>query len=207
MERHWHTPAAIVLAGALVAVAVYLALRRPAPEADPAVSREADASGEARPARSSSHEPSWIERDRRRRLEELGEDEPADRAAATPPADERVSEAERAMAVAGPLAMPPVDPELAQRVERDARDAFEALRDRARAQCWDGIEVPDSPGAVSVTLSISFDASGSVIASGIAENREASRPGLAQCLGPMIHSLEIPPPGSQVAVEVPVSLP
>ena len=156
------------------------------------------------------------ERDRRRRWDALGEPEGNDAPAPAPPDDpepprdeDRVSEAERALAVAPPLlGMPAVPRALSERVQRDAREAFEGIRGRVRADCWEAQPgEPEAPDAVDVVLSLSYDAEGTVIASGITEDREHSREGLAACLGPLVHELEVPAPGSHLSVELRVELP
>lgn len=214
-SRSWQIPASIVIAGAMIAVAVYLALRTRAPvEPTPEVGRAPGASSPAavRPRVG----PVRAEHERRRRIDDLGADEPTEEIEPppselppTPPPGERVSEAERAMAVAPPLlGLPPVPDELRQRVEADARAAFEGARDELRRECWDALPAdPAAPEAVSVTLSLSYDAEGHVLASGVAEDRRAARAGVASCLGPRIHELSVPPPGTSLGVEVVVELP
>ena len=206
MQRHWHTPAAVLVAGAMVAVAVYLALRTAPSQREPpsAVPRDAaprvDPPREP-PRRSQPHDHAPATR------QDEGKAEPVAPPSAARVGDERVPAAERAMAVAGPLAMPPVDAAVSRRVAQDARAAFETLRPTVRAACWDSTAGPEAPDRVALTLSLSYDASGSVIASGVAESREASRPGLAACLGPLVHALEVSAPGSNVSIELGVTLP
>ncbi|MCX4246716.1 hypothetical protein [Paraliomyxa miuraensis] len=211
MTRHWHTPAAIVVAGAMVAVAVYLALRRPEPEREPGDDRSADLAG-PRVASHGSERPMSVERDERRRRDEL--DRLDARGTSTEPAPPSTP-ADRAgaiagdpsMAVAGPLGMTPVSAALERQVIEDARKSFDDVRDRVRSECWDATQTPDAPDEVTVGLSLSFDAAGKVISSGVVENREATREGLATCLGPIIHTLEIPAPGANLSIVVDVAIP
>lgn len=201
----WHTSVSILVAGGLVAGAVYLALR-------PSASREQPESTATERAAARPTDPFAIspmaERDRRR-----GWDDEPDESTPTPAPGTRgekpIGEAELAMAVAPPLSGAPSTPrELVERVQRDAAEAFEGIRTRVRSDCWDALpDDPEAPEQVSVLLSLSYGADGKVIASGISENREQHRDGLAACLGPLVHGLEVPAPGTNLSIEVNVTIP
>lgn len=211
MHRPWHTSASIVLAGAFVAIAIYLGLRERAAPTD-AGTASAQPMANARGVKTGTP---ILERDRRGHDEPGPSERPDARgssaaSASTPPIDrQRSSEADRATAVAPPLGgMPPVAPALVERVQRDARDAFDGIRDQVRSRCWDALpDDPDAPEAVEVVLSLSFDPHGAVLASGITDDREQHRPGLAACLGPLVHGLSVPAPKSHLSVEVRVEVP
>jgi hypothetical protein len=201
----WHTSVSILVAGALVAGAVYFALRpSPAPEPTTEVAQKPA----ARPVDWFASSP-MDERDRQRRWDDEPEPEltpePLDESRGEKP----VSEAERAMAVASPLlGVPAVPQEQAARLQRDAAEAFEGLRNRVRSDCWDALpDDPEAPDEVDVVLSLSYSADGNVIASGISESREKNRAGVAACLAPFIRELDVPAPGSNLSIELSVTIP
>lgn len=205
----WHTSVSILVAGGLVAGAIYLALR-------PSTSSQTTAGSPTEPTvrkgdRSAAISP-MAERDRQRHWDALAqaeEDEPATpRDPEVPRSADAISEADRAMAVAPPLPGSPTPHNLTERVQRDASEAFDGIRKRVRADCWDTLpDDPDAPEAVNVTLSLSYGADGKLLASGISESRESHRPGLAACLGPLIQELEVPAPGSNLSIELSVAIP
>jgi hypothetical protein len=197
----WHTSVSILVAGALVAGAVYLALRTsPAPEPTTAATTKPA----ARPVDPFATSP-MAERDRQRRWDDEPDPEPA------PPGgsrNEKVVEAELGMAVAQPLGVPSVPQEVTERLQKDAGEAFEGIRNRVRSDCWDKLpDDPEAPDEVTMMLSLSYGADGRVIASGVSEFPESSRAGLAHCLRPLIHGLDVPAPGSNLSVELSVTIP
>jgi hypothetical protein len=221
MALPWHTSVSILVAGGLVAGAVYLALRpSAAPEPTAATTKRA-----AQPVDPFATSP-MAERDRQRGWD----DQPTTDLAPAPPGRSRGekekkvgSEAEQAMAVAPPLVGVPSTPqEVAERLQQDAGKAFEGIRERVRSDCWDTLpDDPEAPDEVTMMLSLSYGADGRVIASGITEPREGNREGnragspraaarssaLAACLDPLIHGLDVPAPGSNLAVELHVTIP
>jgi hypothetical protein len=224
MALPWHTSVSILVAGGLVAGAVYLALR-PSPAPEPPTSAATEPA--ARPTDWFATSP-MAERDRQRRWD----DEPTPESEPAPPGGSRgdkekkdVSEAERAMAVAPPLVGVPSTPqEVVERLQQDAGKAFEDIRKRVRSDCWDTLpDDPEAPDEVKMMLSLSYGADGRVIASGINESRDegdrAAGPRavspramtrsstLAACLGPLVHGLDVPAPGSNLSVELSVTIP
>ena len=104
--------------------------------------------------------------------------------------------------------MPNVRAPVLEKVHRDISEAFEQIRHRVRRECWDDLpDDPDAPDQVGLTLSVSVSAEGEMIASGVEEERGRSRKGLARCLGPLVHALEIPPPGQNVSTTIRVEVP
>lgn len=201
----WHTSVSILVAGALVAGAVYLALRTsPAPEPTTAATTERA----ARPVDPFGTSP-MAERDRQRRWDDEPEPEPEPASPAGSRGERVVSEAELAMAVAPPLLGVPSTPqERTERLQRDAGEAFEGIRKRVRSDCWDTLpDDPEAPDEVDMVLSLSYGADGKVLASGIQESREKNRPGVAACLGSLVHELDVPAPGSNLSIELSVTIP
>jgi hypothetical protein len=202
-------PASIVLAGGMIAVALYLALR-PAPSHEPGSAPTEHTWAEPSPDASERRRDSPFEH-REGRRDEASTPAEIEREIARPDArqERRSSAAEAASAIAPPLAMmPTVSPELLGRVTDDATRAVVARRSEIRSQCWDALpDAEDAPAEVPLGLSISFDASGKVLASGVSEDRETARAGVAACVGPIVHSLEIPPPGANVGIELSITVP
>lgn len=200
----WHTSVSILVAGGLVAGAVYLALR---PSASPEPSGSVATEPAARPADQFAISP-MAERDRQRRWDDESESE-SEPAVPGSRSEKPVSDAELAMAVAPPLLGVPSGPqELAERLQQDAGEAFEGIRKRVRSDCWDALpDDPEAPDEVAVVLSLSYGADGKLLASGVSEDREINRPGLAACLGPLVHELDVPAPGSNLSIELSVTIP
>ena len=97
--------------------------------------------------------------------------------------------------------------ELVARVTRDAAKALAAVRPRLVAACWTPhVAQRPEPGSMRVTYVVSFDPRGKENARGMNEDREVV-PEVAQCLNAQSFSLSVPPPGSQVTVELPFTLP
>jgi hypothetical protein len=210
MSREWTTPLSIVIGSGIVSLGLYFGLR-PAPSSNETSAATPDLSANVRPGNRRAEEPPFVERDRHRGLdddEDQGNDEIPPPAPEDPRREEYVpSAAEQAMAIASPLPSLPQSPGLAAQVEGDSAEAFDAVRSEAR-ECWNSLpDDPEAPSSVSLDLSLSYDAEGNVIASGVSEDREARRDGLAQCLGPIVHGLRIPAPGSNASVQVRVTVP
>lgn len=210
MRSQWSVPLSILAGSVIVSLGLYFGLRPAAPPMEE-VRSAGDRSASTRPADPRAAESPFAERDRRRALA----DEELDAVRATSPPTEESrrddpvpSEAEQAMAIASPLPSLPHPTGLAAQAEKDAADAFEAIRADVRDECWNTLpEDPAAPGSVPVDLSLSYDAEGNVLASGVSEDREARRDGLADCLGPLVHGLRIPPPGQNTSVQVRVTMP
>lgn len=210
MRRDVATPLSIVVGSVIVSLGLYFALR-PAPPSSEASGATADRPANARAGDRRAAEPPFTQRDRRRALDD-DDDDGTDEIPAPAPDDRRreeyvPSEAEQAMAIASPLPSVPQPPGLATQVEKDSAEAFEAVRSEAR-ECWNALpDDPEAPSSVALDLSLSYDAEGNVIASGVSEDREARRDGLAQCLGPIVHGMHIPAPGANTSVQVRVTVP
>jgi hypothetical protein len=200
----WHTSVSILVAGGLVAGAVYLALR-------PSPSPEPSAGAVTEPAAQSAERfaiSPMAERDRQRRWDDEPDDEPEPAPGGGTRSEEPVSEAELAMAEALPLGVPSAPQELAAHLQKDAGEAFEGIRKRVRSDCWDALpDDPEAPDEVDVVLSLSYGADGKLLASGVSEDRENNRAGLAACLGPLVHELDVPAPGSNLSIELSVTIP
>jgi hypothetical protein len=203
-QLSWHTSVSILIAGSLVAGAVYFALR---PSAPPAPSGGAATEPAARSAQGFAISP-MAERDRQRGWDDESEPAPEPAPSGGSRSEAPVSEAELAMAVAPPLGVPSAPQELAARLQQDAGEAFEGIRNRVRSDCWDALpDDPEAPDEVDVVLSLSYGADGKLLASGVSESREINRPGLTACLGPLVHELDVPAPGSNLSIELSVTIP
>lgn len=165
-------PLAIVIAGGLVGLGLYMGLRSSAPQA-PAPTAAASPA----PAKTADVEPKAVEAK-----------------APPPPVPEKKTGEELAT--------------LQQTVERQALAAVEAKREEILTKCWNpSAEKNPEPVKVNVGLSLSFRATGVIVASGTIANREAARHDMMDCLGRIAHGLEIPPPGQSISVEVYFDLP
>ncbi|WP_438022797.1 hypothetical protein [Sorangium sp. So ce233] len=104
-------------------------------------------------------------------------------------------------------------PQRAPRVPRDeiARQAARALdahRPALVERCYKpAIAAQPEPRAVKYVFNITFDAQGRQIARGLIEDRETARPEVTACLVGALPPVEIAPPGVNVRVDVPFSLP
>lgn len=164
-------PLAIVIAGGLVGLGLYMGLRSSAPQAPTAP---------APPSAAKTAE---------------AESKTADsKAPPTEPVPDKKTGEELAT--------------LQQTVERQALAAVEAKREEIVTKCWNpSAEKNPEPAKVNVGLSLSFRATGVVVASGTIANREAARHDMMDCIGAIAHGIEIPPPGQSISVEVYFDLP
>lgn len=210
MKREWSTPVSIVIGSAIVSVGVYYGLRSTPPARDPVPTT---ARAESTPSQARQESPFAAARDRHRAF---AEDDPPpidDRSPSSPsePPRERPvpTEADLAMAVAAPLpSQSGASAEVEAQISESAAEAFEAIRDDVRDQCWDALpEDPDAPSSIPLELSLSYDPDGNVIASGVSEDHEVRRDGVAGCLGPLVHQLKIPAPGARASVSVRITIP
>lgn len=113
----------------------------------------------------------------------------------------------QAIAPPFPAALTPSS-DAVERATAALEDAVADARSGIRSKCWNELATgEDTPSEVTLHLSVSFDGDGNVVASGVSEDREARLDGLAQCVTPLVHGLEIPPPGEPVPVELSITVP
>ena len=177
----WYTPAAIVFAGALVGLGAYFGLAANQTEA------------------TSGTSPTL----------------PAE-AATAPPNGRAANGAAAAVAtetsVPAPAAPPPAPARPAVADVEGATKAVLAELEKAKPNivknCWDpSFAKNPEPASVTVGVNMAFRTSGKLVGSGVAENREASRPDMFDCLAAEVHKIEIPPQPANVSVEVSLTLP
>ncbi|WP_437730659.1 hypothetical protein [Sorangium sp. So ce1335] len=112
--------------------------------------------------------------------------------------------AERAAAPA-PRAAPSVPRD---EVAKQAARALDAHRPALVERCYrPAIAAQPEPRTVKYLFNITFDARGRQIARGLIEDRETARPEVTACLVAALPPVEIAPPGANVRVDVPFSLP
>ncbi|WP_437685987.1 hypothetical protein [Sorangium sp. So ce176] len=96
-------------------------------------------------------------------------------------------------------------------IARQAARALDAHRPALVERCYrPAASAPPAqpePRAVRYVFNITFDAQGRQIARGIIEDRETARPEVTACLVGALPPVEIAPPGANVRVDVPFSLP
>lgn len=63
------------------------------------------------------------------------------------------------------------------------------------------------PAQVKLLFNLTFDAQGKQIGRGVSEDRATSRPDVTQCVTDLLPTLQVPPPGMVVQVDVPWVLP
>lgn len=183
----------------MIAVAVYLGLRTGTPV--PVVPVESVESVEqvATPRRDEAVRAPFEDREHAARVDEPHEREPT-APESTDPAKTNV-DATPALASA-----PTVQSSGA--IAKLASAEVEAMRGRIRTECWDKLPAGDAdPASVPILVNLSFGPDGKVIASGTKESRDARRDGVANCVGTMLHGMEIAPTGAHAAVEISVDVP
>ncbi len=75
-------------------------------------------------------------------------------------------------------------------------------------KCWDpALKLEPNPAIAKYTFDVTFDAEGREIARGISDDRSAERRDVAICLRELPPSMQIPPPGALVRVELPLTFP
>jgi hypothetical protein len=105
---------------------------------------------------------------------------------------------------------PAADPrtELLTRVREEAKAQLETYRNEVVSQCWPAKGLPKGARTATLTVNVTFDAQGHEIARGISEDRRAPAGEFGRCVRNLNGiTLGISPPGSNVAVSIPVSYP
>jgi len=99
--------------------------------------------------------------------------------------------------------------QLEKRVAKQAAAELEKRRPIFVAECWKpAVAANPTPSRANYTFSLSFDPRGKENGRGISESRDALRTDVAACLRKQPLDLKLPtPPGVQVSVEVPFTLP
>jgi hypothetical protein len=98
--------------------------------------------------------------------------------------------------------------ELATRVREEAKAQFETYRNEIVSQCWPEKGLPRGARTAKLTINVTFDAQGHEIARGISEDRRAPAGEFGRCVRSLSGiTLGVSPPGSNVAVSIPVSYP
>ena len=117
-----------------------------------------------------------------------------------------------AAGVAPPSPAPPApsDPraELHGRVTQEAKAQLDTYRNEIVSRCWPANGLPRGARTARLTVNATFDAQGHEIARGISEDRRAPAGEFARCvrnLGGI--RLGVAPPGSSVAISIPMSYP
>ncbi|WP_437911713.1 hypothetical protein WME73_29525 [Sorangium sp. So ce302] len=178
MGRQLSTPTAILLGSAMIAAAVYLGLR---------------------------HGPAGVPADPR----------PAG-GAPSPPADAASAAGSAARAPGAGAPVRPLQapaPRPAPSVPRDevatqAARALEAHRPALIERCYKpAVAAQPAPRGVKYVFNLTFDAQGRQLARGIIEHREASSPEVTACVAAALPAVAVAPPGANVRVDVPFSLP
>ena len=107
-----------------------------------------------------------------------------------------------------PPAPPPVPSAPRDELVRQASKALDAQRPQLVARCWKPALVKQAqPATAKFVFIYTFDAQGQQIGRGVAEDRATARPDLTACILGMLQPLSIQPPGANVQVEVPFTLP
>lgn len=181
MQKELLTPAAILVGSVIIGAALYLGLQG---RAEPPYAAPPSVHAPTRPEGAPPGAP--------------GPNPPAPLPAAQP-----------ALAAPGAgLAPPPAAAEIRKKVEADAAKALEQLRPHLVKTCWEpSSRKKAEPPRAKYIFNVSFDPSGKEIARGISEVRGMERPDAAQCLRGEPLSLQIPPPGQHIGVDVELMLP
>ena len=104
-------------------------------------------------------------------------------------------------------ALPPSPPDVVQKAQEQVVAALEHERPSLLSSCWKPAG-PGESGTARLTFSIALDASGREIARGVSEDRDAYRPGVADCVRRLTAApFQVEAPGRPVSLEVSFSLP
>lgn len=91
---------------------------------------------------------------------------------------------------------------------RHARARVEGLRGEMLSLCWPPEGLAREPEGARVTFSVTYAPDGRAIARGISVDRRTPAGALGRCLHRLpLESLSIPPPGTTVAVKLPMTFP
>jgi hypothetical protein len=187
----------------MIALAVFMGLRSATPTTSPPSTVE-DAPATPDSPRSRAV---FEERERSVRARELGEDRRRPDAPAPAP-----EQADAAKAV--PPAPSPREP---SQVAKLASAQAEAMRPQIRSECSD-VRPEGGASSSQILVNLAFGSDGRVVASGTSQIREDGERGdagdadgadltaMANCVGRVLHSMQIAPPGDRVAVEIPFEL-
>ncbi|MDC0677478.1 hypothetical protein [Sorangium atrum] len=95
-----------------------------------------------------------------------------------------------------------------EQVAMQAARALEAHRPALIERCYKpAAAARPAPRGVKYIFNLTFDARGRQLARGIIEDREASSPEVTACVVDALPAVAVPPPGANVRVDVPFSLP
>lgn len=98
--------------------------------------------------------------------------------------------------------------ELKQKVIKQVTEALEGQRKDLVKECWaPAAKANPEPALARYSFNVTFNAEGTEIARGISDVRGFERPDVGQCLRQRSLGLRIPPPGVNVMVDVPFTLP
>lgn len=134
-------------------------------------------------------------------LRERRRDEPA------APAPVVSAAKEAAAPVAVPTAKPAPNADKAA-VIREASAVLDKQKKTLTEKCLaPSLAKKPNPTNVKYIFNITFNAQGNVLARGVAEDRETSRPEVLQCISENFPAVKVTPPGQTVLVDVPFELP
>lgn len=85
-----------------------------------------------------------------------------------------------------------------------ATEALAAYRSTFVERCWTPSAGPDH---IDLRFNLAFDPNGTLVGYGISQSRKAFRADVSACLRGLSVKLTVPPPGTPVQVQVPLTLP
>lgn len=105
-----------------------------------------------------------------------------------------------------PAALDPSD--LQAKVQKQAIEALDKHRARIIADCWNpSVKKAPNPTSSNFTFRFLFNPKGHVDTSGVADPAAESRHDVSQCIRDLKLPITITPPGSEIAVQVQLTLP
>ena len=106
------------------------------------------------------------------------------------------------------MALPGVPAEQQARVQKDTARAIEAAKPGIVRECWGPSAARAAePSKIKLKWNGTIGSDGRPAASGLSEDREASRPDLTDCVLAKLSSLHVPPPPTPTFVSIELTLP
>ncbi len=102
----------------------------------------------------------------------------------------------------------PAPSDLQATVQKQALDALGKHRARIVADCWNpSVKKDPNPAKTTFMFRFMFNPKGQLGVSGVGDAPAESRRDVSQCIRDLKLPIAVPPPGSEIAVQIPLTLP